>query len=166
MHVKLPKAEQAGLGRVGTAGRAMKISQGRRRKGLYGVGRPTTYRRTDNTIAGPTKARIRFGGIKIVQRIRKPWEGKREVSVGLVRRRETLRRPKRGTDIWGISKAVVGRAVLSDFDIGRRRHTEVRSSYHFRVRAKNEEAKNSDCITGSSNEDTTRKGTLRSTVIK
>ncbi|CAH7666141.1 hypothetical protein BY996DRAFT_6497849 [Phakopsora pachyrhizi] len=27
---------------------------------------------TQGTIAGPTKARIRFGGTKIVQRIRKP----------------------------------------------------------------------------------------------
>ncbi|KAI8448732.1 hypothetical protein BY996DRAFT_6464971 [Phakopsora pachyrhizi] len=89
------------------------ISQNQRRKGV--------------TIAGPTKARIRFGGIRIVQRIRKPWEGKRpaggrtgkgrEVSVGLVRRRETPH--QRRTDIWGISKAVVGRAVLLDFDIGR-----------------------------------------------
>ncbi|KAI8460931.1 hypothetical protein BY996DRAFT_6520919 [Phakopsora pachyrhizi] len=160
------KRKQAGLGRVGTAGRervdiarptTQGISQGRRRKGsggLYG-GR-----------AGD--ARIRFGGTKIVQRIRKPWEGKRpaggrrykrgdrkegkgriayieyciiqagkgrEVSVGLVRRRETPH--QRRTDIWGISKAVVGRAVLSDFDIGaRRRHAEVRPSYHFRVRAK------------------------------
>ncbi|KAI8444764.1 hypothetical protein BY996DRAFT_6456906, partial [Phakopsora pachyrhizi] len=59
------------------------ISQGRRRKALCGVGR---YRRTDDilqdrrrkgTIAGRTKARMRFRGIKIVQRIRKPWEGKR-----------------------------------------------------------------------------------------
>ncbi|KAI8445516.1 hypothetical protein BY996DRAFT_6510205 [Phakopsora pachyrhizi] len=131
---KLPKADQAGLGRVGTAGRAMgrAILQGRRRKGLYG-----------DTIAGPTKARMRFGGIKIVRRIRKPWEGKRpeEVSVGLVRRRAARksgkgesRRPKRRTDIWGISKAVVGRAVREDCRRARRRHTEVRSSYHFRVR--------------------------------
>ncbi|CAH7683028.1 hypothetical protein PPACK8108_LOCUS16262 [Phakopsora pachyrhizi] len=44
------------------------ISQGRRRKALCG-----------DTIAGPTKARIRFGEIKIVRRIRKPWEGKRPV---------------------------------------------------------------------------------------
>ncbi|KAI8455246.1 hypothetical protein BY996DRAFT_6522893 [Phakopsora pachyrhizi] len=77
-------------------------------KGLYG-----------DTVAGPTKARMRFGGIKFVRRIRKPWEGKRpaggRISVGLVRRRETLRR----TDIGGISRAVVGRAVLLDFDIGR-----------------------------------------------
>ncbi|KAI8454618.1 hypothetical protein BY996DRAFT_6439625 [Phakopsora pachyrhizi] len=132
MPVKLPKAERAGLGRVGTAGRAMAddvkrcaILQDQQRKG---------------TIAGPTKARMRFGGIKIVRRIRKPWEGKRpaggrrgykrgdrkgergRISVGLVRWRETPRRledQKRKTDIWGISKAVVGRAVLSDFDIGR-----------------------------------------------
>ncbi|KAI8453948.1 hypothetical protein BY996DRAFT_6555059 [Phakopsora pachyrhizi] len=77
----------------------------------------------------------------------------REVSVGLVRRRAARksgkaesRRPKRRTDIWGISKAVVGRALGQDCRAGllhwavevgrraRRRHTEVRSSYHFRVR--------------------------------
>ncbi|KAI8446091.1 hypothetical protein BY996DRAFT_6440179 [Phakopsora pachyrhizi] len=114
--------------------RADDISQGRRRKG---------YRRADDvmgwvisqnrqrkgTIAGPTKARIRFGGIRIAGR--RP----EEVSVRLVRRRETPRRLKdqMRTDIWGISNAVVGRTVLSDFDIGRRRHTEVRPSYHFRV---------------------------------
>ncbi|CAH7690977.1 hypothetical protein PPACK8108_LOCUS26496 [Phakopsora pachyrhizi] len=59
----------------------------------------------------------------------------KEVSVGLVRRRETPRR----TDIGGISKAVVGRAV--NLLISRRarwRHTEVRSSYHYRVRTKND----------------------------
>ncbi|KAI8459457.1 hypothetical protein BY996DRAFT_6441724 [Phakopsora pachyrhizi] len=37
------------------------ILQGRQCKGLY----------------GPTKARMRFGGLKFVQWIRKPWEGKR-----------------------------------------------------------------------------------------
>ncbi|KAI8447182.1 hypothetical protein BY996DRAFT_6590947 [Phakopsora pachyrhizi] len=131
---KLPKAERAGLGRVGTAGRAIgrAILQGRRRKALCG-----------DTIAGPTKARMRFGGIKIVRRIRKHGKGRgrraagvgngrggeKEVSVGLVRRRlEDQRR----TDIWGISKAVVGRAVGQDCRRARRRHTEVRSSYHFR----------------------------------
>ncbi|KAI8449383.1 hypothetical protein BY996DRAFT_6580768 [Phakopsora pachyrhizi] len=75
------------------------------------------------------------------------WEygvvmGRGEVSVGLVRRRAARKsgkgesqRPKRRTDIWGISKAVVGRAVREDCWAGaRRRHTEVRSSYHFRVR--------------------------------
>ncbi|KAI8460745.1 hypothetical protein BY996DRAFT_6599967 [Phakopsora pachyrhizi] len=141
---KLPKAERAGLGRVGTAGR---ILQGQRRKGADNV---LQDRQRKGTIAGPTKARMRFGGIKFVRRIRKPWEGKRpaggrkylnektEVSVGLVRWRETPRRleDQRRTDIGGISRTVVGRAVLSDFDIGRRRHTEVRSSYHFRVRTK------------------------------
>ncbi|KAI8446329.1 hypothetical protein BY996DRAFT_6443521 [Phakopsora pachyrhizi] len=65
-----------------------------------------------------------------------------EVSVGLVRGQAARKsgkgesqRPKRRTDIWGISKAVVGRAVGEDCWAGaRRRHTEVRSSYHFRVR--------------------------------
>ncbi|KAI8457516.1 hypothetical protein BY996DRAFT_6483045 [Phakopsora pachyrhizi] len=179
MPVKLPKAERAGLGRI-SQGRRRKILQGRRH-----IAGPTTqggYHRADDilqnrrrkgTIAGPTKARIRFGGIRIVRRIRKPWEGKRpaggwkkghreeegrekgilksvnsytnsyrniqagkgrEVSVGLVRRRETPH--QRRTDIWGISKAVVGRAVGQDCKRARWRHTEVRSSYHFRVRTK------------------------------
>ncbi|KAI8449636.1 hypothetical protein BY996DRAFT_6487372 [Phakopsora pachyrhizi] len=137
---KLPKAERAGLGR---------ISQGRRLEALCGDGSGSDILQGQRHkalcgIAGPTKARMRFGGIKFVRRIRKPWEGKRpaggrtgkgrEVSVGLVRRRETPHQHR--TDIGGISKTVVGRAVLSDFDIGRRRHTEVRSSYHFRVRTK------------------------------
>ncbi|KAI8455076.1 hypothetical protein BY996DRAFT_6532577 [Phakopsora pachyrhizi] len=100
-------------------------------------------RRRKGTIAGPTKARMRFGGLKFVRRIRKPWEGKRpaggrtgkgrEVSVGLVRRRETPRR----TDIRGISRRVVGRAVGQDcWAEAGQRHTEVRSSYHFRGRTK------------------------------
>ncbi|CAH7677467.1 hypothetical protein PPACK8108_LOCUS12620 [Phakopsora pachyrhizi] len=43
---------------------------------------------------------------------------------------------QRRTDIGGISRTVVGRAVGQDCRAGRarRRHTEVRSSYHFRVR--------------------------------
>ncbi|KAI8449628.1 hypothetical protein BY996DRAFT_6487336 [Phakopsora pachyrhizi] len=110
------------------------ILQGRRQKGLYG-----------DTIAGQTKARIRFGGIKDCltdkearaagEDIKKDHNWKEEVSVGLVRRREMPRRPKGRTDIWGISKTVVGRAVGQDCRAGRarRRHTEVRSSYHFRV---------------------------------
>ncbi|KAI8446169.1 hypothetical protein BY996DRAFT_8399715 [Phakopsora pachyrhizi] len=69
----------------------------------------------------------------------KPGKG-REVSVGLVRRRETPRRleDQRRTDIGGISRMVVGRAVGKGCWAGRarRRHTEVRSSYHFRVRTK------------------------------
>ncbi|KAI8442597.1 hypothetical protein BY996DRAFT_6473320 [Phakopsora pachyrhizi] len=53
-------------GRVISQGRRHKalcgdILQGRQRKGLY----------------GPTKARMRFRGIKFVRLIRKPWEGKR-----------------------------------------------------------------------------------------
>ncbi|KAI8445032.1 hypothetical protein BY996DRAFT_6570245 [Phakopsora pachyrhizi] len=68
------KQEQAGLGRVGTA---RTILQGRRRKALCGDILQDRQRR--GTIAGPTKARIRFGEIKIVRRIRKPWEGKRPV---------------------------------------------------------------------------------------
>ncbi|KAI8446776.1 hypothetical protein BY996DRAFT_6559862 [Phakopsora pachyrhizi] len=110
------------------------ILQGRQRKRLYG-----------DTIAGPTKARMRFGGIKFVRRIRKPWEGKRpaggrrvikgmKVSVGLVRRRlEDQRR----TDIGGISRTVVGRALGVGPAEGLGGGTqEVRSSYHFRVRTK------------------------------
>ncbi|KAI8443980.1 hypothetical protein BY996DRAFT_6595560 [Phakopsora pachyrhizi] len=97
------------LTRVGTAGRE-RILQDRQRKG---------------TIAGPTRARIRFGGMKIVQRIRKLWEGKRpaggRISVGLVRQRETPH--QRRTDIRGISKAV---NLLIKLGVGRRarrRHT-------------------------------------------
>ncbi|KAI8450690.1 hypothetical protein BY996DRAFT_6471481 [Phakopsora pachyrhizi] len=41
---------------------------------------------------------------------------------------------QRRTDIGGISRTVVGRAVGQDCRRARRRHTEVRSSYHFRVR--------------------------------
>ncbi|KAI8446007.1 hypothetical protein BY996DRAFT_6588359 [Phakopsora pachyrhizi] len=118
------KREQAGLGRVGTD---------------VDIAGPTTKRvgRADDVsdIAGPMTQGTIAGPTEIVQRIRKPWEGKRpaggrrvikdmagkgrEVSVGLVRRQETpLSKTKRRTDIGGISKAVVGRAVLSDFDIG------------------------------------------------
>ncbi|KAI8445247.1 hypothetical protein BY996DRAFT_6474540 [Phakopsora pachyrhizi] len=70
MPVKLPKAERAGLGRLEGRcryRRADDILQGRRRKGSGGL--------YSDTIAGPTKARIRFGGIRIVQRIRKPLDG-------------------------------------------------------------------------------------------
>ncbi|KAI8461176.1 hypothetical protein BY996DRAFT_6608985 [Phakopsora pachyrhizi] len=159
---KLPKAERAGLGRVGTgwAGggvEAGSILQGQQRD--VDIAGPTTadnvlqVRQRKGTIAGPTKARMCFGGIKFVRRIRKPWEGKRpaggwnsgnyqgdihrgenilmktEVSVGLVRRRL---KDQRRTDIGGISRTViVGRGRRA-----RRRHTEVRSSYHFRVRTK------------------------------
>ncbi|CAH7677142.1 hypothetical protein PPACK8108_LOCUS12280 [Phakopsora pachyrhizi] len=81
-------------------------------------------------------------GVQIIEyRIIQAGRG-REVSVGLVRR-ETPRRLKdqRRTDIRDISKAVVGRAVnlLIKLGVGRRarqRHTEVRSSYHFRVGTK------------------------------
>ncbi|KAI8449892.1 hypothetical protein BY996DRAFT_6572069 [Phakopsora pachyrhizi] len=106
------------------------ISQGRRRKGLCGL-------------YGPMKARMRFGGIK--------FAGGRpeEVSVGLVRRRETPRRLKdqRRTDIGGISRTVVGRAVGQDCWAGRarRRHTEVRSSYHFRDVLTNENQPTEAC---------------------
>ncbi|KAI8457085.1 hypothetical protein BY996DRAFT_6529272 [Phakopsora pachyrhizi] len=137
------KREQAGLGRPTTQG----ILQGRRRKGYRRANNILQDQRRKGTIAGPTKARVRFKGTKIVQRIRKPWEEKRpaggQISVGLVRRGETPRRLKdqRRTDIRDISKAVVGRAVnlLIKLGVGRRarrRHTEVRSSYRFRVGTK------------------------------
>ncbi|KAI8455396.1 hypothetical protein BY996DRAFT_8464734 [Phakopsora pachyrhizi] len=126
------RIDSTGLGRVGTAGRervdiarlttqgvgrANNILQGQQRVG-----------RTDNARGPGSDARIRFGGTKIVM-------GGGEVSVGLVRRRETLRRLKdQGrTDIRDISKAVVGRALGQDCRRARQRHTEVRSSYHFRV---------------------------------
>ncbi|KAI8457474.1 hypothetical protein BY996DRAFT_6577504 [Phakopsora pachyrhizi] len=91
-------------GRAGRAG-GWAILQNRRRKG---------------TIAGPTKARDCLTDKEAVGR-EEAGGRPEEVSVGLVRRRETPRRleDQRRTDIWGISKAVVGRAVLSDFDIGR-----------------------------------------------
>ncbi|KAI8449119.1 hypothetical protein BY996DRAFT_6536200, partial [Phakopsora pachyrhizi] len=149
------KRERAGLGRVGTAGR--------RSVDVDMQDDNARYRRTNNA-RGLGGAGWGRKGTKIVQRIRKPWEGKRpaggrrgykrreidrdgkkkkdhiisgkriwnilmktEVSVRLVRRR--LEDQKKA-DIGGISKAVVGRGRA------RRRHTEVRSSYHFRVRTK------------------------------
>ncbi|KAI8460121.1 hypothetical protein BY996DRAFT_6520539 [Phakopsora pachyrhizi] len=137
-----------------------------RRKGDLDIAGPTTYRRADNISqgqrrkawCGPKKARMRFGGLKVCStdkeavmgggkedikggEIRR-WmdkegetEKKLEVSVGLVRRRETPRRPTRDW-YWGISRTVVGRAVGQDCRRARRQHTEVRSSYHFRVRTK------------------------------
>ncbi|KAI8445586.1 hypothetical protein BY996DRAFT_6464629 [Phakopsora pachyrhizi] len=166
---KLPKAEQVGLGRVGTAGRAMKKSQGRRRKALCGDISQGRRRKAlcgdilqgQQHIAGPTttdNARGPGGDVRIDNRRADKgknalWRNKdcstdkeavgreeaggrpEEVSVGLVRRRETPhQKKKRRTDIWGISKAVVGRAVDDCRAGARRRHTEVRSSYHFRVR--------------------------------
>ncbi|KAI8442990.1 hypothetical protein BY996DRAFT_6613636 [Phakopsora pachyrhizi] len=128
---KLPKAEQAGLGRgdVDIAGptRADDILQGRRRKGLY-----------EKTIAGPTKARMRFGGIKIGRCRRAAGEDIKGVIEGMsfednnqsLRRRETPRRPKEGL----ISRVSARRS--RSCRRARRRHTEVRSSYHFRVRTK------------------------------
>ncbi|KAI8457944.1 hypothetical protein BY996DRAFT_6588466 [Phakopsora pachyrhizi] len=109
---KLPKADRAGLGRVGTAGRAMAgrvVGQARGARGAI-----LQDRRRKGTIAGPTKARMRFGGMKIVRRIRKPWEGKRpaggRISVGLVRRRNYAR-AERG----------IGRAVGEDCRAGRQK---------------------------------------------
>ncbi|KAI8448828.1 hypothetical protein BY996DRAFT_6596007 [Phakopsora pachyrhizi] len=129
---RLQKEAGSTRGRNRLSGRADDISQGRRRKGycraediLQGRRRKGLY---GDTIAGPTKARIRFGGIRI-----RPAGGRRkgrEVSVRLVRRRETPHQMR--TDIWGISKAVVGR-TLGVGRRARRRHTEVRPSYHFRV---------------------------------
>ncbi|KAI8457549.1 hypothetical protein BY996DRAFT_6531879 [Phakopsora pachyrhizi] len=123
---KLPKAERAGLGRVGTARRV--ISQGRRRKG---------YRRADNILQGRRRkalcglysdAIMRFGGITFVRRIRKPWEGKRPAGGWRVIKgmsfddnNQSLRRrleDQSRTDIGGISKAVVGRAVGQDCRLG------------------------------------------------
>ncbi|KAI8449860.1 hypothetical protein BY996DRAFT_6499065 [Phakopsora pachyrhizi] len=51
------KKDRPGLGRVGTA---------RRERGSGGVGRGQADQRRKGTIAGPTKARIRFGGTKIL----------------------------------------------------------------------------------------------------
>ncbi|KAI8454134.1 hypothetical protein BY996DRAFT_6454348 [Phakopsora pachyrhizi] len=118
---KLPKADRAGLGRVGTAGRAMgrargAILQGRRHKGLYGdmgidnrrakEGKNALWRNIDCSTDKEAVGREEAGG--------RP----EEVSVGLVRRRnaalvitpELLEIAERGS----ISKAVVGRAVGED----------------------------------------------------
>ncbi|KAI8443364.1 hypothetical protein BY996DRAFT_6541599 [Phakopsora pachyrhizi] len=158
------KREQAGLGRVGTAGRVMGISQNQQRKGISQGRQHIAEPTTQGDIAGPTtqtKAGIRFGGTKIgrgrraagedikgdrdgekgegeiirkikeKEKINGPYQeryrtliktcrnkhsrvqaGKgREVSVGLVGQR--LEDQSR-TDIGGISKAVIGRAVGQD----------------------------------------------------
>ncbi|KAI8446595.1 hypothetical protein BY996DRAFT_6533065 [Phakopsora pachyrhizi] len=129
---KLPKAERLGLGRLERQcryRRADDILQDQRRKALCGVGR----RRRNRQLQGRQSNGRGVGGYKRGDKKgekEKRKKGRRkEVSVGLVRRR-----PKGRTDIWGISKAVVGRAVGQDCRRARRRHTEVRSSYHFRVR--------------------------------
>ncbi|KAI8449487.1 hypothetical protein BY996DRAFT_6553549 [Phakopsora pachyrhizi] len=149
---KLPKAERAGLGRAAR----LKLEgrcRYRRANDVKHIAGPTTAndilqdQQRKGTIAGPTKARMRLGGIKDCNGRGREGGYKRrsqlEVSVGLVRRQETPQRAERGesqrpkgrTGIWGISKAVVGRAAGQDCRAGaRRRHTEVRSSYHFRVR--------------------------------
>ncbi|KAI8449592.1 hypothetical protein BY996DRAFT_6509695 [Phakopsora pachyrhizi] len=126
------------------------ILQGRQRKGPGGdnmlwrnedcltdkeaVGREEAGRQPE----GDRKGSLERGGYDRIayQRIS-------EVSVGLVRRQETLRRLKdqRRTDIRDISKAVIGRVVnlLIKLGVGRRarqRHTEVQSSYHFRAGTK------------------------------
>ncbi|KAI8444963.1 hypothetical protein BY996DRAFT_6547813 [Phakopsora pachyrhizi] len=114
---------------------AKDILQGRRRKALcrlYGVGR----RRKNRPLQGQRRQDTLWRNWDCLtnkEAVGREEAGGRpeEVSVELVRRRETPRRPIEGLISGGISKA-----VLSDFDIGRRRHTEVRSSYHFRVRAK------------------------------
>ncbi|KAI8443077.1 hypothetical protein BY996DRAFT_6545407 [Phakopsora pachyrhizi] len=124
---KLPKAEQAGLGRVGTdiAGPTTANDV----KGWVGRGH-------DVDIAGPTRGSS--GDVRIDNRradkgknalrrnkvcstdkeaVGREEAGGRpeEVSVGLVRRRETPRRKsledQRRTDIWGISRTVVGRTL-------------------------------------------------------
>ncbi|KAI8443037.1 hypothetical protein BY996DRAFT_6522054 [Phakopsora pachyrhizi] len=128
--------------KVGTARR---ILQGRQRKGLGSggdvridnrradEGKNALWRNkvclTDKEAVGREEAGGRpEGRISIREYLNE------KLSVGLVRRRETPHRSR--TDIGGISKAVVGRAVGQDCRRARRRHTEVRSSYHFRVRAK------------------------------
>ncbi|KAI8448262.1 hypothetical protein BY996DRAFT_6582642 [Phakopsora pachyrhizi] len=154
------KQNKRGLGRVGNRWKGNVDIAGpttyRRANDVRDIARPMTYRRTDgilqgrrqkglygDTIAGQTKARIRFGGIKDCltdkearaagEDIKKDHNWKEEVSVGLVRRREMPRRPKGRTDIWGISKTVVGRGGVGPAEGLGGGHTEVRSSYHFRV---------------------------------
>ncbi|KAI8456733.1 hypothetical protein BY996DRAFT_6515349 [Phakopsora pachyrhizi] len=118
---------------------------------------PHDWLKFTRTIAGPTKARMRFEGLKFVRRIRKPWEGRgrraagdgkgyrgrRELeekgnfSVGLVRRRET---PLSKTDVRLVSGVSVNGsrkgARRRSCRRARRRHTGVWSSYHFRVTTK------------------------------
>ncbi|CAH7669750.1 hypothetical protein PPACK8108_LOCUS4389 [Phakopsora pachyrhizi] len=112
---------------------------------------PTTYLRADDTIAGPTKARMRFGGLKSLEEAggRPEWEidgkGKETeenfdllttITKALGSGKDSLGSEKRRSQ-RPTSRTVVGRAVGRDCRAGaRRRHTEVRSSYHFRVRAK------------------------------
>ncbi|KAI8449667.1 hypothetical protein BY996DRAFT_6527694 [Phakopsora pachyrhizi] len=106
------------------------ILQGRRRKGQLQDQQRQKYaskeQRLGRRAAGVGNKRGEEKDIEYLKE--EPGKG-REVSVRLVRQR---------TDIGGISKAVVGRAVGQDCRAGRarRRHTEVRSSYHFRVRTK------------------------------
>ncbi|CAH7671592.1 hypothetical protein PPACK8108_LOCUS6386 [Phakopsora pachyrhizi] len=113
----------------GGVGQGRAILQGRRRKG---------YRRTDDA-RGQLQGRQRREYALKEQRLEEAGGRPEEVSVGLVRRRETPH--QRRTDIRDISKAVVGRAVnlLIKLGVGRRarqRHTEVWSSYHFRAGTK------------------------------
>ncbi|CAH7670805.1 hypothetical protein PPACK8108_LOCUS5541 [Phakopsora pachyrhizi] len=113
---KIPKADRNRLGQAAQAG-------------------------SGRIITGPTKQGNKRANKSKYRCISKPkknivgrWVGG-GVSVGLVRRRETPR--WRRTDIRYIGKAVVERQ--SDRTVGRRarrRHTVVRSSYHFRVGAK------------------------------
>ncbi|KAI8450209.1 hypothetical protein BY996DRAFT_6479507 [Phakopsora pachyrhizi] len=136
--------KQAGLGRVGTAGRErVDIA----RPTMQGVGRVDDVRgrailqdrRRKATIAGPTKARIRFGGTKIAGgRPEGREEGYHNIGyciIAVVRvlwgQRNAALKDQRRTDIRDISK-VVGQ----DCRRARQRHTEVRSSYHFRVGTK------------------------------
>ncbi|KAI8450814.1 hypothetical protein BY996DRAFT_6470333 [Phakopsora pachyrhizi] len=98
------------------------LTQGRnRRKGDVDIAGPTTADDVWGRARGACGAGCTAGGRR------------EEVSVGLVRRRETPH--QRRTDIGGISRTVVGRA-LGVGRRARRRHTEVRSSYHFRVGTK------------------------------
>ncbi|KAI8449635.1 hypothetical protein BY996DRAFT_6487370 [Phakopsora pachyrhizi] len=119
----------------------VRILQGRQRKVLCGLyGENALWR---NKVCSTDKEAGMGGGKEDIKGDiylsmgeylnEKPGKG-REVSVGLVRRRlEDQRR----TDIGGISRMVVGRAVGKGCRAGaRRRHTEVRSSYHFRVKTK------------------------------
>ncbi|KAI8443447.1 hypothetical protein BY996DRAFT_6440703 [Phakopsora pachyrhizi] len=139
---KLPKAERAGLGRVGTAGDGEKRCAATRWVG-----------RAKDTIAGPTKARMRFGGLKSLEEAggRPEWEidgkGKETeenfdllttITKALGSGKDSLGSEKRRSQ-RPTSRTVVGRAVGRDCRAGltagrraRRRHTEVRSSYHFR----------------------------------
>ncbi|KAI8446110.1 hypothetical protein BY996DRAFT_6508542 [Phakopsora pachyrhizi] len=128
-------------------GRADNILQGRRRKGLYGEN--ALWRNkvcsTDKEAMGREEAGGRpeygmGGGKEDIKGVIKGMLGGGKDSLGSEKRRDgnyasAARRSGKGESQRPITE--VGRAVGQDCRAGaRRQHTEVRSSYHFRVRTK------------------------------